>query len=241
MSDGTFVKGIEEIVKKAEAFKTITIDGRDYSDRVLTPVELPTAKGLVISTLTALRDYLTGNPDALAMTSVLVMVNDPVKVSVRSSLTGPFKQRDTYILAEWAPPSLRFGQFYDVENFNILLQADFMDYGSRADILQIVGNITDGVVKNFSDDGITQDVTIKKGITKQATIVVPNPVILRPYRTFPEVDQPPSNFVFRMRSGEQAPTCALFEADGGRWKSEAVKNVKDWLTNNLPEGVVVLA
>ena len=44
---------------------------------------------------------------------------------------------------------------------------------------------------------------------------VPNPVILRPYRTFMEVTQPAISCVFRVRKG---PELSLHEADGGEWR-----------------------
>lgn len=53
---------------------------------------------------------------------------------------------------------------------------------------------------------------------------------LRPYRTFREVEQPASEFVFRLRSlNGEVPWCALFEADGGKWKLDAVLKIKAWL------------
>ena len=62
--------------------------------------------------------------------------------------------------------------------------------------------------------------------------IVPNPVILRPYRTFPEVEQPASSFIFRMKENDGV-CCALFEADGGAWKNEAMRNIKEYLKENL--------
>lgn len=57
-------------------------------------------------------------------------------------------------------------------------------------------------------------------------ILDPNPVSLRPYRTFTEVEQPSSSFIFRAKTG---PRFALMEADGGAWRSKAMKNIKAFL------------
>lgn len=70
----------------------------------------------------------------------------------------------------------------------------------------------------------------KTGVAKLNDVVVPNPVTLAPYRTFPEIEQPKSKFIFRMQSG---PTATLFEADGGAWRNEAMKNIKVWLKTAL--------
>jgi hypothetical protein len=41
-----------------------------------------------------------------------------------------------------------------------------------------------------------------------------------------------SEFIFRMQSG---PRCALFEADGGKWKLDAMNNIKNDLQQELKE------
>ena len=63
-----------------------------------------------------------------------------------------------------------------------------------------------------------------------ADVVVPNPVTLMPRRTFFEIEQPASPFIFRMQSG---PTCALFEADGGAWQQEAMQRIAIYLRQKL--------
>ena len=56
------------------------------------------------------------------------------------------------------------------------------------------------------------------------------PEALCPYRTFPQIAQPSSLCVFRLKSREGAvPLCGLFEADGGAWKVTAVDSIRAWL------------
>ena len=55
-----------------------------------------------------------------------------------------------------------------------------------------------------------------------------------PYRTFIEVEQPESKFIFRMREGG---ACALFEADGGAWKLDAQNAVYEYLKDRLKEEI----
>ena len=80
------------------------------------------------------------------------------------------------------------------------------------------------------DNGITQTVTVRDGVASLAQAKTPNPVTLRPYRTFNEVEQPASQFVFRVN---KSANLALFEADGGKWKLDAVKNISDYLKTEL--------
>lgn len=97
-------------------------------------------------------------------------------------------------------------------------------------MLQVIGNLKESHVNSASDDGVSQSVQINTGVASVATARVPNPVTLQPYRTFLEVKQPESKFVFRMREGMEA---ALFEADGGMWKIEAKQAIKEYLETKL--------
>ena len=83
-----------------------------------------------------------------------------------------------------------------------------------------------------ADDGVSQKVTINKGVVTAEDVTIKNPVYLVPLRTFYEVEQPASPFVLRFNEGADV---ALFEGDGGAWKLKAVKNIKDWLDNQLKD------
>lgn len=131
-------------------------------------------------------------------------------------------------------PEFEYGKFIDHERFCIGLQANFLDdeKSDRALVLKFAGTVEDGSVAQYSDDGISQKATVKTGIASKGDAIVPNPVKLRPYRTFHEVQQPMSEFIFRMKS-DDGVRCALFEADGGAWENVAMKNIKEYLEVEL--------
>ena len=105
-------------------------------------------------------------------------------------------------------------------------------------LMKFAGTVENGTLAQYGDDGITQKATIKTGIASKGDAVVPNPVILRPFRTFVEVEQPESAFVFRMREGGRGEIeCAIFEADGGAWKNAAMKRIKEYLQYELNEPI----
>lgn len=64
-------------------------------------------------------------------------------------------------------------------------------------------------------------------------VIVPNPVSLRPYRTFSEVKQPESNYVFRIKDSDRGPAFKLVEADGGLWKNATMRKIKEYLEFEL--------
>lgn len=224
--------------------ETITdVEDRPYSHLQLTPVLDSMPKALGIHTLTGISDYLAENTDGLHLDNLLVHVSDAKNVALYQRLSGPFNQRPCFLEATHGENQFDFNRFMDVEQFVIELQAKFVQDEMTALILQVVGNITDGVVNTFADDGVTQQVTSKSGVGRVINANIPNPVVLQPYRTFSEIEQPVGRFVLRLRSGngERRPDVALFEADGGAWKMEAIKRIQKWLRDHLPEDVAVIA
>ena len=109
----------------------------------------------------------------------------------------------------------------------------------RGRVLKYASNVTTTVEANTEDDGVTQAVTVRKGIAGKGVDVLPNPVTLRPYRTFTEVEQPASRFVFRCKDNNGV-TFALVEADGGAWRGEAIRNIKAFMESRVP-GLTVIA
>ena len=73
---------------------------------------------------------------------------------------------------------------------------------------------------------------------------MPNPVRLRPYRTFAEIEQPESEYVFRIMDDGQGPSFKLVEADGGLWKSAAMMKIKEYfnlaLTDEMSDGALTI-
>lgn len=81
--------------------------------------------------------------------------------------------------------------------------------------------------------------------SKLVPVKVPNPVELAPFRTFTEVEQPTSPFVFRVRRDGDAIMAALFAADADAWKNEAICRIRDYFDMELPDeykdDVIILA
>ena len=217
--------------------KVLEINGEQYSTEQLRRIPreydpTPVASAVKIQTLTGLVDYIKGNVDNIKEPLVVHIVS-PTHVSVFSELRAD-KDREKFIDCNGWTPSITYGQFVDVENFNIMLQACFLQNEHSTAVLKVVGNIKEDNVQNTSDDGVSQKVTAKSGVSTVTEIAVPNPVILCPFRTFAEVDQPESKFVFRMRGGDgNGVKAAIFEADGGIWRIYAMQNVKQYLAEKL--------
>ena len=112
----------------------------------------------------------------------------------------------------------------------------FLDHPNtdKALLLKFAGTVEAGSVAEYGDDGISQKATVKTGIASKGDAIIPSPAILKPFRTFVEVDQPASSFIFRMKdSSVGGVQCALFEADGGAWKIDAMNSIKEYLAEAL--------
>jgi hypothetical protein len=202
-------------------------------------------RAIDLCSLNSLVDYLEDNVDELVYNDLTVHVVDYALVRVISKINAIHRRREEYIQSIYNSTSTyeSYGNYVTLENFKIWLLTDFEDNEDRQAVLRLVGNVTDQQVQTASDDGISQAVSSRVGIAKVETAMVPNPVKLIPFRTFSEVQQPESNFVLRLKSGirdDSLPYAALFEADGGAWKIQAMLNIKAWLKTKLSSDISVI-
>ncbi|TYW15198.1 hypothetical protein [Listeria monocytogenes] len=219
-------EAIEYIVGLKNRKEVVMVGDRKWIETDLTEVKDPLATQLCISTLTGLVDYIRSNFDG--QEKCLVHVVSPTEVELLGLLNKQ-QNRNKFVCAEAIIPNFSYDSFYDTETLNIKLQSMFLTTLDRDIILQAIGNISEENVKNTGDDGISQVVEIRQGIKKN-DVLVPNPVTLTPIRTFSEVEQPSSQFVFRMKDG---PFGAVFEADGKSWRNEAILNIANYLKAEL--------
>lgn len=205
-----------------------------YSDKSLVRLSkhIPMADSISMSTLTSLVDYIKGNIDTMAE-RMIVQVKSPTEVCLFSQLNEE-RDREYLVKASAQVPGFSYEKFINHETFCINVQAKFMNdpETDKELILRFAGTVEQGSVAEYGDNGVSQKATIRTGIASKSDALVPNPVRLRPYRTFMEVEQPVSEFIFRM-ADERGITCALFEADGGAWKNAAMQNIRNYLEFEL--------
>lgn len=215
-----------------------TINGDTYSDKPLHRIDMyiPKANAIEMHTLTSLVDYIKSDVDEMSK-KMIVEVASPTKVNLYSQLDYN-RDREKLVSVSARVPEFSFNNFMDQEKFCINLQSKFIDdpQTDRSLILKFAGTVEAGTVAEYGDDGITQKATVKTGIASKGDAIVPNPVKLRPYRTFLEVEQPISEFIFRMKQDKyDGINCAIFEADGGAWQIAATKAIKEYLQFELAD------
>lgn len=218
---------------------------RKYVDKKVFELEgCRKAQPLELQTLSSFIDYIKDMSrfDTLLPENYIVNIEDHKTVKLVSCLNAD-RERETILEAKARTPQISFERFMDNERMIIMMISQFIDDPDtdRDLILKFAGTVTQGTIREYSDDGVTQQAVIKVGTASKANAIVPSPCTLKPYRTFIEVDQPASKFIFRMREQGGTVESALFEADGGAWKLGAMKNIAEYLESELKEaGVKVI-
>lgn len=224
---------ITDLKEKSMDPKVLEIGGDTYCDKNLTRYHgFPMAEYIKVSTLSALVDYIKGKPEELRESMILHVVS-PTEVELYSGLIDE-RDRETLVNAAAIVNEFQFDHYYDQERFLIELQANFLETEDLSTIMKVAGNIKSGTTANYSDDGVSQKTTVRMGV-ELSDVIVPNPVKLRPYRTFAEIEQPESSYVFRIKDTDRGPGFKLVEADGGLWKNGTMKKIKEYLEFELKE------
>ena len=230
---------IEKALKYIVGLKAPSIeflDGHTYSDKPLNRISyVPRAKSIEMNTLSSLIDYIKSGVDSFRE-NMIIHVQSPTRVSMYSSLDEE-REREYVVEVNAQLPRFAFDQFQDHESFCIGIQAKCIDdpETDKALLLKFAGTVEAGSVAEYGDDGVSQKATVKTGIASKGEALVPSPARLKPFRTFVEVEQPVSSFIFRMKEDKYSKgiQCALFEADGGAWKLEAMEAIKEYLDGEL--------
>lgn len=243
MMTDAFVKQLAEEFRKPTPEE---VEGRLFVPAGWTELRphLPYVGTRTVNTLSGLVAYLRENVDELPPESLMVHVVNPSIVQVIGALgeEGKDFRRQHYLTAstELYGTGFPFGRWMGKEEFMIALQVHCEPTDAREQARALLASVRENSVRETADDGVAQKITASAGVALVGEQRVPNPIVLRPYRTFREIAQPASAFVFRLRAGKEEPECVLFEADGGAWKREAVVQIGGYILAELPD-VAILA
>lgn len=238
MFDKEAIKYITDLKNKPEEHIIETqrglfeVDNDGEVKQLFPRVEGLAQETMVLSNLSSLVDYVKSDLDRTNEVKYLHIVSN--KEVALKSLLKEDGRREVLVGAIAKLPEFQFERYYDSESFLIALNARFVDGHDRNDLIAFAGNVKEENARQTSDDGFSQKTTVKRGIASAQEELVPNPVVLAPYRTFNEIEQVPSEFVFRMSEG---PKFALFEADGGAWINDTILLIESYLVDQLQDEI----
>lgn len=225
MIDREFIEKIEDMTGP----KVIETVQGTFSDKHLYRIENELAETIVLSSLSGLAEMIKQEMNEYNL-PLFVRATSAERVHVFGAIRDDM-QRERPFTAEAKFIGFDFNEYISIENMIICLKSRFAPTEDRDYLVQLLGNITDQQSVQTKDDGITQSATVKSGIQLVGEQRIKPIVTLRPYRTFLETKQPESDFLIRLKDGR----AALFEADGGAWEREAVKNIADKLRELLED------
>ena len=207
----------------------------------ITPPEFERPEPLSFNTLTGMVDHIkTGHLLPENDKETFLQVGSFGEVFLRGALQPENRnKRFLYAQSVLSAKPFMFGNWYDLETFIISLQSQFVETQEINDLISHLGHIANETIVDNTDDGFSQTIQVKTGITTKSEVVLENPMALRPYRTFMEIEQPSSNHIFRLRNKPCGMECTIIEADGDQWKLEAIQSIKAWLSDKLPEMTII--
>lgn len=213
--------------------KTYEIHGDTYSDnelvRITPHINRPSQISVTgLDSIVKLVDKEIGMmEDTLP---VFIRVEGARKVSVFTSYDEVMARNSLYV-ATCDVPDFREG-FRDPQQAIIELRSKFVPGEDVDYLLNLLSSINKENGVTTVDNGVSQQVEARTGISLKQMVTVKPRVTLCPYRTFLEVNQPYSEFILRL---DENGNVGLFEADGGMWRLDAKRSVAAYFEDKLSE------
>lgn len=227
---------VDYLVKLGEG-KTITtkeINGETYAatalHRIAPHVDRP-AK-ITVNGLDSIAKLVRTELDMAENRPVYIRVASPRSVEVFTTLDS-YMERDFLYAAECDAPNFS-GGWQPQEEAIIKLRSAFIPNEGTEYLLDLLSRICKDDSVTSDDNGVSQTVTARQGISLKSYEAVRGRIPLRPYRTFTEVEQPESEFILRL---DENGRVGLIEADGGAWKMEAKSKIAAYFETMLADEV----
>lgn len=209
--------------------KTYEIGGKTYSDRILVQVEENRhhRNSVKFGSLDAIAKMIMaeiGDYDG----HVFIRISDHKQVDV---FTRPDDQefRLWPYAAICSDADFREG-WRDQDKAIIELRSRFIPTEDSEYLLSLISRINNDQGVKTEDNGVSQTVVVRQGVSLATNEVIKPRLSLKPFRTFREIPQPESEFILRL---DEEGRVGLFEADGGIWKLIAKDSIKQYFEFHL--------
>ena len=212
--------------------------GLPYSARTLNLVTPPVAPAFSVGTLDGFVNLLEAGLDGFSPDQTVIHISDFGSVRLVQRQANSYGERIVHAEAKLTSGITVFPYFNNwgmQEDFVIGLQSGFQNTKDLDYLLDLASHITAKESVKQVDTGVTQATTVQRGQAFKEEVEVKARVTLKPFRTFRELDQPASEFIFRVKDGIRL---ALFEADGGAWKITTIGLISAWLKNRIRTSTV---
>lgn len=228
MENSNIVNDIERIVKGQMNGQTVKVLNREFlisngQAEEVTEKEYLINDYIALTDLKSFCELIKSEIDKIGQT-LFVQIVDPTTVYAFTTLDAKNRRVRPYKCE--CGRRHNFDTWQGYEEFVINLRANFVPTDDTQNVIKMIANIVNCDNQELTDDGVSQSVRTQRG-TQVGTQEVKSIIKLAPFRTFADVAQPVSEFLFRIK--DSGTRFGLFEADGGRWQLEAKRNIADFL------------
>lgn len=214
--------------------KTYTIHGDTYSDRELVRIapHVDRPRQIQVNGLDSIVKLVRNEQDMMENYPIYIRVISPRKVEVFGTYDDTMT-RDYLYEAICDAPDFK-GGWRGHEGAIIELRSAFVPNEGTEYLLDLLSRISKDDSVTSEDNGVSQTVSARQGIALKSYEKVRSRILLSPFRTFTEIEQPESEFILRL---DEDGRVGLIEADGGRWKLTAKASIAAYFEGALKEEI----
>jgi hypothetical protein len=229
----------------AKENRVLDLDFKHYDAQTLKRIfDDPRPETIRTSSLSSIVDYLKNSLEHVELSKVFLHVVSPQEVELLEEYRGEERKRTRIIVAsrENDAEAFAFGEWMETEEFIIGLLSLFDPTDDRETILEVSSSLVSESSIANSNEGATMKLAVNAGVVNQSDVqdsAVPHVANLKPFRTFREVSQPESAFVFRYRAKGGSVELVLIEADGGAWKHDAMVAIAEYFETAISDLKVI--
>lgn len=226
---------LQQLILDAQAVQEI--DGVKYTAGNLHAIYQPVPETLLIESLDGMIDFIQNNRDGVKAEDLMIHVINHRQVCLYGRFNPETNGRTGYVMASLSEQfkPFPFNRYLDHEEFIIAMLTLFEPSPDQDAFIARVQAIKSKNDEKNHDNGVTMTKTQVQGLEADG-MAQKEVVKLRPFRTFSEVPQAESQFIFRMKPGQLGGiSLALFECDGGAWVNGVRSNIVRYLQESLKE------
>jgi len=239
-------EALKYLVEMGGIYKESLLDGSQIvtSGEYNKIVRMPVLEPISCNTLTGIVDFINmNNANAqtykILMTPICIHIISHARVELIGDFTDDWTKKTVYVEAK--------SEVFDIKivtksllEFSPWVQTFFVQDNEASYILDNLSKITafNGLV--VTDKGVSLEVETKKNIHFKENDKIRSQVTLRPFRTFPEIEQPESVFVLRIHEGVDGIMIALHQAVDPTWKIRAIYSIRKFFEKNISDSAITI-
>lgn len=236
---------LQWVLDKAGKVERFEVDGRPlFSEELFNaPRERndPKASAVQLHSLLGLVQFLASGQKNLSLVGHTLHVADPNKIQLIGPIRELERDREIPVICTSQPTATKYlDEWLSLELGIIALMSVFEKTEARDELITKLSEVSAVKETKMTDEGSHQNITVTSKTDMKSNTKIVNPVILRPYLTFPELEQPDVPFLVRLKETQHGMSVIFKPCDGGKWEVATIKRLHDHLLElgkgeHLPE------